>query len=132
MPRDATATKERLLREAERLFATRGVFRVKVGDIVEAAGQRNVSALSYHFGGRQDVLTAILLRHGTPLDEERGRLVAQLVDDPSTRDLVGALLVPYGSKLSIALATAYDIDIFMIGRDASNPVNLTNQSSYDF
>ena len=78
MPRDATATKERLLREAERLFATRGVFRVKVADIVEAAGQRNVSALSYHFGGRQDVLTAILLRHGTPLDDERGRLVAQL------------------------------------------------------
>jgi AcrR family transcriptional regulator len=107
MPRDATATKERLLREAERLFATRGVFRVKVADIVEAAGQRNVSALSYHFGGRQDVLTAILLRHGTPLDEERGRLVAQLGEGPSTRDLVGALLVPYGSKLSTPEGRSY-------------------------
>jgi len=130
MPRDATATKERLLREAERLFATRGVFRVKVADIVEAAGQRNVSALSYHFGGRQDVLTAILLRHGTPLDEERGRLVAQLDDDPSTRDLVGALLVPYGSKLSTPEGRSYlrivaqlnaDFQVWDAGGDLSPP-----------
>ena len=44
---------ERLLREAERLFARRGLYQVKVREIIEAAGQRNVSALNYHFGSRE-------------------------------------------------------------------------------
>lgn len=46
MPRDGTATKARLLREAERLFARRGVWQITVREITQAAGQRNVSALS--------------------------------------------------------------------------------------
>ena len=39
---------------------------------------------------------------------------------------------PDGSKMAIALATGYDIDIFTVGRDGSNPTDLTNQGSYDF
>ena len=39
---------------------------------------------------------------------------------------------PDGSKLAIALATGYDIDIFTVGRDGSNPTDLTPQGSYDF
>ncbi len=39
---------------------------------------------------------------------------------------------PDGARLAIALATGYDIDIFTVGRDGSNPTNLTNQGSYDF
>ena len=35
MPRDSTATKERLLREAERLFARRGLYQVTVREITE-------------------------------------------------------------------------------------------------
>ena len=57
MPRDATATNERLLREAERLFARRGLYQVTVREITEAAGQRNVSALNYHFGSREGCST---------------------------------------------------------------------------
>ena len=72
MPRDSTATKERLLREAERLFARRGLYQVTVREITEAAEQRNVSALSYHFGSREGLLDAILVRHGDPTDVARG------------------------------------------------------------
>jgi len=50
VPRDATGTRERLLAEARRLFATQGVFQTTSREIVEAAGQRNVSALTYNFG----------------------------------------------------------------------------------
>ncbi len=50
MPRDATATREQRSAERERLFARRRLYQVKVREIVEAAGQRNVSALNYHFG----------------------------------------------------------------------------------
>ena len=94
MPRDSTDTKARLLREAEHLFATRGVYQVTVREITTAAGQRNVSAINYHFGSRDGLLREILLRHGEPTDRERGRLLADVGADVSTRDLVMCLLLP--------------------------------------
>lgn len=100
MPRDATATRNRLLREAERLFATRGVYQTNAREIIDAAGQRNVSALSYHFGSRAGVLREILLRHGDALDVERGELLAAAGPDASTRALVEALLVPLAGRLA--------------------------------
>jgi len=100
VPRDATETRSRLLREAERLFATRGVYRTTTREILDAAGQRNVSALSYHFGSRAGVLREILLRHGDPLDEERGELLASAGAGAGTRDLVAALLVPLAGRLA--------------------------------
>ena len=100
MPRDSSGTKASLVREAERLFARRGVYQVTVREITEAAGQRNASALSYHFGSREGVLRAILLRHGDPIDDERGALLARVGPDPSTRDLLGTLLVPMARRLA--------------------------------
>ena len=100
MPRDATETRERLLAEARRLFATQGVFQTTSREIVEAAGQRNVSALTYHFGSREGVLRAILLGFDEVLDAERGQLLARIGEDASTRDLVAALLVPYARPLA--------------------------------
>lgn len=100
MPRDATATREALLREAERLFARHGLYQVQLRQIVVAAGQRNTSAISYHFGSREGLLDAILVRHGDPTDIERGVLLDRVGTDGSTRDLVAALVVPYAARLS--------------------------------
>ena len=100
MPRDATATKARLAREAERLFATRGVYQVTVREIVNAAGQRNVSALTYHFGSREGLLEAILIQHGDPTDIARGEHLARIGRDAPTRELVDALVVPYAAHLA--------------------------------
>jgi TetR/AcrR family transcriptional regulator, regulator of cefoperazone and chloramphenicol sensitivity len=100
VPRDATETRNRLLQSAERLFATRGIYRTTTREILDAAGQRNVSALSYHFGSRAGVLREILLRHGDVLDEERGELLASTGDELATRDLVAALLVPLAGRLA--------------------------------
>lgn len=99
MPRDASATRARLLDEAQRLFATRGVYQATVREIIEAAGQRNASALNYHFGSRDGVLWAIIAHHGDPLDEERGELVVEPIDDMPTRALVASLLVPLARRL---------------------------------
>jgi AcrR family transcriptional regulator len=99
VPRDATATREALLRQAERLFARRGLYQVQVREIVQAAGQRNVSALNYHFGSREGVVEAILARHGEPTDVARGELLAVVGRDAPTRDLVAALVVPYTAHL---------------------------------
>lgn len=100
MPRDATGTRARLIREAERLFARRGVYQTPLREINAAAGQRNVSAVNYHFGDREGILEAILLKHGEPLDEERGEILARLGEGASTRDLVGALLLPLAGRLA--------------------------------
>ena len=84
---------------ARRLFASDGVFRVRVADIVSDAGQRNSSALTYHFKSRSGVLREILDRHNDPIDAERGRHLAALGPEPTTRALVAALLRPYSTQL---------------------------------
>lgn len=107
MPRDASDTRARLLREAERVFARRGVYQATVREIVEAAGQRNVSALNYHFGSREGVLWAIIRNHGDPLDTERGAMLVEPIRSMPTRDLVGALLVPLARQLRTAEGRDY-------------------------
>jgi AcrR family transcriptional regulator len=107
LPRDSTATKERLLREAGRLFARRGLWQVTVREITAAAGQRNVSALSYHFGSREGVLDAILELHGDPTDEARRVHLDAVGADASTRDLVAALVLPYAAHLTTAEGRDY-------------------------
>ena len=56
-------TKDRLLDAAERLFARDGVHSARIRDINELAGQRNPSALHYHFGSRMAVVEAMRKRH---------------------------------------------------------------------
>ena len=106
MPRDATETRSRLLAEAERLFAEEGIWRVRVQDIVAAAGQKNSSALSYHFGSRREVLDAILREHGEPIDQERGQVWAAL-DDDRTPALVEALIHPLTRRLTTSSGRCY-------------------------
>ncbi|HRW39179.1 MAG TPA: TetR family transcriptional regulator [Aquihabitans sp.] len=89
-----------MLDEAERRFARDGVEGVTTREIVEAAGQRNASAISYHFGSRQGLLGALLARRGGPVDEERGRRRAALGHEPSPGELVACLVEPYAALLS--------------------------------
>jgi len=107
VPRDATATKAVLLREAERLFARRGLYQVTVREILQAAGQRNVSAINYHFGSRDGVLNAILVRHGDPTDIARGEFLAQCGRDASSRELIAALVLPYAAHLATSSGRDY-------------------------
>ena len=68
MPRDSTLTREKLIRAAEYLFARHG-FDVPIRDIQDRAGQRNATALQYHFGGKRELVWAIIERHTLPADE---------------------------------------------------------------
>ena len=45
-------TRERLLLTAEKLLGERGINGVSLREITREAGQRNASALHYHFGSR--------------------------------------------------------------------------------
>jgi len=131
MPRDGTDTRVRLLEEAERLFASRGVYQATVREIIEAAGQKNVSALTYHFGSREGVLLAILTRHGDAADEQRGRLIVDPIDTMDTRELVAALLVPMAAELGTPSGRNYLRIVAQLAaryqpwrRDALNPPQL--------
>ena len=106
MPRDAKQTRSRLMAEAERLFADQGIWRVQTQDIVLAAGQKNRSALNYHFGGRRGVLNAILQEHGEPIDRDRGEVWAAL-DNDHTSALVEALIRPLNWRLTTASGRCY-------------------------
>ncbi len=96
MPPDASATRARLLDAATRAFAEEGVFNASLIEITRRAGQRNRSALNYHFGSREGVLCAVLERHVDFLAcRERELLeVAALRPDDDVESVVEAIVRP--------------------------------------
>lgn len=76
----ALQTRSRLLDAAEQLFAREGFGAVTTRAILRAAGQRNESALHYHFGGRQGLLEALHERRMDQLAGQRGDALAKLLD----------------------------------------------------
>ena len=99
MPRNSTDTKTRLLDHAEKMFAEDGVYAVTNRQITEAAGQKNESALNYHFGTRNELIIALLTRRGKELDAARAERLAQIGDNPTTRELVHLLVEVYANCL---------------------------------
>ncbi|MGX6509562.1 TetR/AcrR family transcriptional regulator [Rhodococcus sp. SJ-2] len=55
----AADSRQALLDAAEQLYAAHGIEGVSMRDIATAAGQRNNSAVQYHFGSREGLLLAI-------------------------------------------------------------------------
>ena len=74
------STSDKLLRAALHLFARQGLD-VPLREINELAGQRNASALHYHFGGRTELVQAIIDRYRLS-DEEHAAIEAELRTGP--------------------------------------------------
>jgi AcrR family transcriptional regulator len=94
MASDTARTQEKLLDAAAKLFAERGVNNVSLAEIVRAAGQRNTSAIHYHFGSRDAVLQAILERHVPVIRERRMELLALAETRDDARSAAAALVRP--------------------------------------
>lgn len=94
MPVTSPDARERLLLAAERLIADQGSA-VALRDIAVAAEQRNNSAVHYHFGSRDGLVTAIVERRQQALDASRMTLLAdhELTGDPDTTGLLLTILV---------------------------------------
>jgi AcrR family transcriptional regulator len=100
---DGSETRELLLDVAQYLFARHGIYRVTLRRIVQLAGQHNPSVIHYHFGGREGLLRALIVRHDGPLRRARAELLARFEsegrgDDP--RSLAEALIVPLSADLA--------------------------------
>jgi AcrR family transcriptional regulator len=94
------STREAILAAAEWLFAERGMYAVSNRQISEAAGQGNNAAACYHFGTRTELLRAIESKHREPIEELRGRMLADISDSTDLRDWVGTLVRPLTDHLA--------------------------------
>lgn len=89
------ATRKRILKSAERLFAKSGIDAVSIRDITDAAGV-NTAAIHYHFGSKSGLIEALLARWAGELVERRGRMLDRIEALPKValRDVVDVLVWP--------------------------------------
>ncbi|MBN3453273.1 TetR/AcrR family transcriptional regulator [Mycolicibacterium sp.] len=95
--RQGAATRLRLVKAAERLFATHGVDAVSVRAVNAAAGL-GAASVHYHFGSKDELLRAVLMDVGAPVRDEISANVAALAAQPrvpSSEALVRAVTEPY-------------------------------------
>ncbi|WP_422742776.1 TetR family transcriptional regulator [Mycobacterium sp. WMMD1722] len=83
-----------ILDAAEQMIAERGV-QVPLRDIALAAGQRNNSAVNYHFRNRQDLIDAVVLRRLEPMERERGLMLAALGESADLDALLRVMVLPF-------------------------------------
>jgi AcrR family transcriptional regulator len=63
-------TKDKILDTAERLIGERGYAATSLRQIIAEAGV-NLAAVHYHYGSKEDLLDAVVLRKVTPVNEAR-------------------------------------------------------------
>jgi AcrR family transcriptional regulator len=94
------STRLSLILAGERLFGDRGFTAVTFREINEAAGMRNTSAILYHFGSREGLISAILSRRFRAVDERRAVHLARIEGGAfDMRTLVEALILPLAAEL---------------------------------
>jgi len=95
-------TAEVLLKAAERLYAEQGLGVVSTRQIAREAGQKNHSAINYHFGDEASLIEAILDYRMIPLNLKRAEQVNRLRDaglGGDIRELVKAIVEPFATEL---------------------------------
>lgn len=116
--------KDALLDAAAVLFDEFGIDAVSINRINEASGHRNRSAVSYHFGGKFEVVEALVARSSAMPDAVRGALLDKLEREQtefSHRDVFEVLVAP----MSQALETAEGRRHFrLLGQITSHPLFL--------
>ncbi len=92
------STKQRLIETGEHLFGAFGFERISLKEVAEAAGQRNRSAVQYHFGSKHGFVSAILADRVFRVDAVRMKQFEALKDaNPAgidARDLLKIMWLP--------------------------------------
>ncbi|ANM30122.1 hypothetical protein ABI59_11870 [Acidobacteria bacterium Mor1] len=89
-------TKEKILDEAERLFADHGFSDTSLRDITAGAGV-NLAAVNYHFGSKEELIKAVFERRVGPLNRQRLEILDRLEtssEPPALAEVVDAFIDP--------------------------------------
>lgn len=84
---------------AERLFAEEGIEAVSMRRVAVGAGQRNNSAVSYHFGDRAGLVRAVLDHRSGPIDARRRELIDALGPLPGLDDVLRVFVQPLAETI---------------------------------
>ncbi|MEC7764298.1 MAG: TetR/AcrR family transcriptional regulator [Pseudomonadota bacterium] len=109
-PPATQTTRIKLMTAAERLFALQGIDGITNRHILVEAGQRNESALQYHFGTRDGLIESILEWRMSPINEFRNMLIDQVETEGRTlsmRDLISAIILPLCEPVRTQEGTNY-------------------------
>ena len=90
-------TRDRLLTEAENLFAQKGFAAVSVREITTAA-KSNLAAVNYHFGNKMNLYLSVFRERWVPRAHEVSRYFKKCLaqkTDPDTADMVRALAMGF-------------------------------------
>ncbi|MFP4312515.1 MAG: TetR/AcrR family transcriptional regulator [Nitriliruptoraceae bacterium] len=123
MVREDAETRDRLLDAAEELFARQGSWTTPLAHVVRAAGQRNQSAVQYHFGTREELIYALIERDRDRELQLRQELLDRLDAGGGEADLrlaVAALVLPSCASLGRARGRRLRLIIADVARGISD------------
>ncbi|WP_176440959.1 helix-turn-helix domain-containing protein [Oceanicola sp. 22II-s10i] len=112
----AETAREKILETAEQLYALHGIDAVSIRQINQEAGQKNGSAVHYHFGSREGLIEAIFEHRVGPGNERRLLLLDRLKEAsadhlPGLRGIAEAMVRPLFDGIA-AGATSYSRRFF--------------------
>ncbi len=90
----ADATRTALIEAAERLIAKKGLADVSTREILQEAGQKNQSALQYHFGSKNGLIGATINERTSQIDARRIEMVDELGPTPDLRAILEVMVLP--------------------------------------
>ncbi len=93
------STQDILVSTAVQLFAERGLDGVSLAEINRSAGQRNATALHYHFGGKEGLVQAIFDKHTERVNALREDMLRALHGSAGLADVVAVLIVPLAEQV---------------------------------
>lgn len=94
MPPVVEGVRSQLVDIAERLAATGGLGAMTLREVQLQSGQRNKSVVQYYFGSRDGLIGAVMEARMGPINARRLAVMGQLGPESSTRELVGAFVLP--------------------------------------
>ena len=87
-------TRVRLLDVAEELFSEQG-YEATSGRQITIQAEANIAAIHYHFGGKKELLHAVLIRRQEPITRARLDRLEKLQADPDRPPTVEAILAAF-------------------------------------
>jgi len=101
---DKLGTREKIIRTAVKLIAQQGPDGVSLNEIVRQAGQRNASALQYHFGGKSGLIQAIFDHFRPAIETRRQQMLEDILNNLqgealSMNDVASLVVLPFAEQL---------------------------------